>query len=461
MNYNEAVEFLLALPDMERNSRGPQARTMSLEAMKALLLQIGSPEKNRKTVHVTGSKGKGSSSALIASALSSRGTTLTYSSPHLHSYLERICLGLQPVSQADFVSALGSVKAQILELHNSELGPISTFGAMTALFFKLAEMKNALWQVVEVGMGGAFDATNVFDATDLVVITAISLEHTSILGSTIAEIARNKSGLIKPGSTVILAAQKDASVKEIVASVCQEKGAKLVDVADSYHIETQSHTADRQTFQVRHNGILREFSLSLLGEHQLQNATTAIAAIDALGKSGKIDICASLLRDSLERVFVPGRLELTRMSPPVVLDGAHNGDSAAALVQALERHFPDFFQEKPVFILGTNSDKDIEAILDALRPAVGTLIASRSSSDKAMPPEKIMEQALKKQIKVELAPDINHALARANELAQKERAICVTGSLYLVAEAREVLMGKNLSWSLEKLRPEPTVSRFV
>jgi dihydrofolate synthase/folylpolyglutamate synthase len=188
MNYSESVEYLLALPDMERFSTGSSARSMTLAAMLSLLGVLGNPEMNRKTVHVTGSKGKGSTSAMLASLLSRVAPTSLYSSPHLHSYCERICFDLMPCSEELFAAGVSEIAPAVTAVHQGEEGPISTFGAMTALFFHLGKLRQMVWQVVEVGMGGTFDATNVFAQKELVVITPISLEHTKILGNTTLEI---------------------------------------------------------------------------------------------------------------------------------------------------------------------------------------------------------------------------------------------------------------------------------
>ena len=459
MNYSESVDFLLSLPDMERASRGPLARTMSLDAMRSLLSHLGDPQKGRKTVHVTGSKGKGSTSAMIASVLDLIQPTMIYTSPHLHSYLERICVGLQSISESDFSAALSAIREKILEEHHSELGPISTFGAMTALFFELCSRHQAQWQVVEVGMGGLYDASNVFENTDLVVITAISLEHTNILGASIEEIARNKAGIIKSGSSVILASQSDPSVSPLIREICLERGAKLIDVATEYQLISESHDQNGQYFELRKDGKLRQFHLKMLGEHQIQNAITAVAAADEINARG-VHVEEATLCRALERVCVPGRLELLQEAPPVVIDGAHNGDSARALVKAVSRHFSS---EKCIYVLGVNSDKDISSMIEAFRASAKLIIATRSASDKAMSPEQIAELSQQAGIPTEISSSCEEAIeialryagAPKSEVAANKELICITGSLYLIAEAREFLAASNLRWSLgENLAPD-------
>jgi dihydrofolate synthase/folylpolyglutamate synthase len=456
MNYIDAVNFLLCLPDMERRSRGPQARTMSLETMKLLLADLNFPQRGRRTVHVTGSKGKGSTSAFVASALAMNHSTLLYTSPHLHSYRERICEDLHPIAESDFANGVERIMPTVIGVHDGDYGPVSTFGAMTSLFFELCRQKQIEWQVVEVGLGGLLDATNVFDQTDLVVITAISLEHTSILGNTAAEIAANKGAIIKPGSIVVLAEQNDPQVLPVIKDICVQQGARLIDVEAEYQIKSSKVTNQGQSFELHSKKLgMRSFKLQMLGEHQLRNATTAIAAIDAL-LEGEASLVARELSVAVERVFVPGRMEIVERAPYVILDGAHNGDSASALVEALGRHVPASTAKGAsakngyVFVLGVNSDKDIKSILEALAPVSVAIVACCSASEKAMPLEKISEVADSLGVKnFDTRSNCSDALRRARELADGKQSICVTGSLYLVAEARELLLGPKPSWSLE------------
>ena len=431
---------------MERSSHGARARTMSLETMRYLLGELGHPELGRHTVHTTGSKGKGSTSAFIASALSSQFSTSLYSSPHLHSYRERICIDLEPVSEAEFARALSAISELVEKTHRGLDGPVSTFGAMTSLYFWLNRAHQIQWQVVEVGMGGTHDATNVIDEKDLVVISAISLEHTNILGKTTGEIALNKAGIIRPGSKVVLAPQKDPAVVSVIREVCQRLGAAFVDVGAEYELIHGDKDVDWQEFSVnckKHGR--RSFRTQMLGLHQMDNAASAIAAIDALNESREI-ISSSQLIQSIGQVFVPGRLEKISKEPEIIIDGAHNGESAAALVEGLKHHFD---RSSAVFVLGVNSDKNIAQILQAIKPHCKMLIASCSQSEKAMNPKLILEAAISQGIKVELSGSSAEAMERAIELSDGE-LICATGSLYLIAEVRERFSKDGLAWSLRK-----------
>lgn len=450
MNYEEAIEFLLELPDMERISHGSKARTMSLEAMRSMLQRLDNPHLGRKTVHITGSKGKGSTSAMIAAMLQSGSSTSLYGSPHLHSYRERMCLNLKPVSKEDFASGLSSISETVRAVHEGELGPASTFGAMTSLFFFLSRKHRVRWQVVEVGMGGRNDASNVFDSKELVVISAVSLEHTNVLGKTTLEIAENKAGIIRPGASVVLAPQNDPQVSQLIKRVCKEQGCRFLDVGSEYTLEAGKYDKSGQSFRFSVNATsslsklpCRELRIRMLGRHQLDNALTAMAAMDLLVERGE-ELAARDLEEAIGSVSVPGRMELIHESPSVLIDGAHNGESMQALVSGIRRHFG---VNSAIFVLAVNSDKNIKQILEALKPFCSKLIATRSASQKAMDPALILAEAKNLGIECQLSEKSDFAIEQAIAAAGKDRFICATGSLYLVAEIREYFLGKNPPWS--------------
>lgn len=436
MNFQEAIDFTLALPDMERHDTGSGAVAMSLNAMKALLHQLGNPHLSVKTIHVTGSKGKGSVSNLIAAILTESGfQTALYTSPHLQSFRERICLNLCPVSEEDWAAEISAMEHIIAQLHGSELGPISTFGVLTALFFQLSKRFAVDWQVVEVGMGGENDATNVFESTEIAVITAISLEHTAILGSTREEIARQKAGIIKPGTRLILARQKDRKVVSLLKAICEERGASFLYLPDWYQVTGIAYDAKGQKFQTESPYGTRSFSLSLLGQHQIENALCALAVADCVRDHYSF-LPEEALQTALAQTQIAGRLERLVDEPLTIVDGAHNGDSAEALVQALSRHFNC---GRCIFILAVNKDKNLAEILSALAPTAALVIATRSDNKRSMPVENIVEAAKEIGLPVEAAPNCAAALELAKQRAAQFDAVVVTGSLYLVAEARSII----------------------
>ncbi len=460
MNYSEAIQLLLALPDLERKNSGPLAKSMSLESMKELLSSLQDPHLNRRTIHVTGSKGKGSTSAFIAGFLHAAGfSTALYTSPHLHDFTERICFNLAPVERSTFATAVEAIAWHLEKSHSGGPGPISTFGAMTALFFWLAKNVNVDWQIVEVGMGGAFDATNVFARKDVAVITAISLEHTAALGQTAAAIAQNKAGIITEGTTVVLAPQVDPAVVAVIEDRCKSTNSSLVDVSKMYRIEDlgpiieqeleSASSAGFQRCTINGQSKTRTLQMRMSGRHQQSNLATAVAVIDALSRQGET-ITDRCLIEGARHVFVPGRIERLLTAPQLVVDGAHNEESARVLADALRRHFRF---DRCILVLGVNADKNISEIIQALHPVSDILIATKSSSEKAMSPETIAEVASKHGCQCRIQPDTPSALKNALAEAGPYDLICVTGSLYLVGEARE-FCGFSSPASLWQVAPE-------
>jgi len=433
MNYAQALEFILSLPDMERFDSGPGSRVMSLETMRSLLGRLHDPHRGRKTVHITGSKGKGSTSSFIASILSQAGVaTGLYTSPHLGCYRERIAVNLRALSEEQFARGLETVRPAIEAEHAGGSGPVSTFGAMNALFFHSAREHKADFQVVEVGLGGTYDGTNVFDLKEVAVVTAISLEHTAILGDSPAKIAANKAGIIVPGCLTVLARQRDPSVKAVIAERCAQVGSELVDVAQLYSWALLDHDRSGQTFVLRGPHGEQVLSLSMLGAHQLDNAVTAVAVVEALNKR-QLPVTSEQIKRGLATVRLPGRLELISMVPPVVVDGAHNGESMENLCRALRLHFP---AERYMFVLGVNADKDLGGMLNHLSGMGRTIVCTRSGSARALDPGQIAGEARKVGLETIVSESVAEAVDQALRLRSADEVICVTGSLHVAAEAR-------------------------
>lgn len=434
MNFQEAIEFALALPDMERFNSGSGARSMPLSTMRSILSRLGEPQYGRGTIHVTGSKGKGSTSTFINSILHASGyQTALYTSPHLEGYRERISFNLENISEADFAEGMSAVSSVVEEEHAVN-GPVSTFGAFTAMFFEMVRRRGIQWQVVEVGMGGTHDATNVFERKDVAVITAISLEHTAILGKTPEEIAEQKSGIITPGCSAVVALQRHAGVAAVIAERCRQVGAQLIDVSKEYRTELLECTEAGQRFTVTSPHHAYELFTVMRGRHQLDNATAAIAAAEqALGAAIPDQVSAQAMRTAV----LPGRLEVVGRSPLTVIDGAHNPDSARVLSQALADHFP---QRRVILILGMNSDKDVSGFIKALHPAPLKIIATASNNLKAMAPYDVCQAALAIGLSATASQTVEEAVHRAAQEASADSIICIAGSLYVAGEARTLLL---------------------
>ena len=444
MEYPEAVGYLLSLSDMERGYQASANPTMSVASMRSLLARLNDPHLGRPTVHITGSKGKGTTSAMVAGILREAGySTALYTSPHLHSFTERIAIGGEPVSPEEFAAGLSAILPAVEAERESVHGDVSTFGVLTALFFWLvrAQLPPVDWQVVEVGLGGTFDATNVFEATDVAVITPISLEHTQILGSTTVEIARDKAGIIKPGTTAVVARQRDPAVLDVIRERCAEVGAELVDAGALYDVEvTEMHPWGQRLAVRRPGGEVLELRTPMLGRHQAENAMTAVAVADAIRARG-FELDDRAIAEGLARVRVPGRLEVMGQKPLIVADGAHNGESAAALARALREYFT---WKRCFLVLGVTRDKDLRAMGFELAKLAELIVCVGFRNPRSLDPYEMIQQigflgpaAVAEET---VAAGLETALAHANP----DDLVCVTGSLYVVAEAREAILGESV-----------------
>lgn len=440
VNYADAVEYLRSFNDLERGVQFSANPVMSLASMRSLLARLNDPHLGRATVHVTGSKGKGSTAAMIAGILREAGrTTAVYSSPHLHSFTERITIDGVRVSREEFAAGFGAIRPALDAERDSGMhGELSTFGVLTALFFWLvrAQARRVEWQVVEVGLGGTFDATNVFEASELAVITPISLEHTAILGDTTAKIATDKAGIVKPGATCVLAPQRDPDVLDVVRQRCEEAGAQLVEVGVTCSTELLEQHPWGQAFVLIHDGEVRRLRAQMLGRHQLDNAATAVMAALALRERG-VELPESAIADGIARTRLPGRMEVMGQRPLIVADGAHNGESAAALAATLR----DAFEWRRCFlVLGTAKDKDLAAIAGQLARMAELIVCCGYASPRAMDPEMMVQEVGALGPAAVAEPTVAAAIETALSHAHAEDLVCITGSLYVVAEARRHLL---------------------
>jgi dihydrofolate synthase/folylpolyglutamate synthase len=443
VDYGDAIEYLLSFTDLERGVQKSASPTQSLASVRSLLSRLNSPQSGRHTVHVTGSKGKGTTAAMIAGILerAERRVTL-YSSPHLHAYTERIAINGDHVSTEEFAAAHTGVQPAIEAERNSVHGDVSTFGILTALFFWLtrAQVPRIEWQVVEVGLGGTWDATNVFDSPDIAVITPISLEHTAILGSTTTEIATDKAGIIKAGCVCVLAPQRDPAVVEVIRARCAEVGAQLVNVAESYTIEPLEHFIYGQSFRVSGPNGEHLLRTPMLGRHQLDNAATAVAVAEAIRSRGH-ELPDRAIADGIAFTRLPGRMEVMGQKPLIVGDGAHNGESAGVLADALKQYFE---WKRCFFVLGTMRDKDVRSIGFKLAKLADLIVCTRFQSPRAMDPFVMIQEVGFLGPAAVAEESVSDALDTALSHATERDLVCVTGSLYVVAEARERILGESV-----------------
>ncbi len=436
MQYREALEYLLSFADFERSGRF--ISRPDLAPVRALLRHLGEPQNGRLTVHVAGSKGKGSTAVMIASVLRECGLRVgLFTSPHLHSFRERIAVDGEAIAAEAFcrhVEALRPVVGQVRQQF-PEREPV-TFDLLTATAFLAFREAEVAVQVLETGLGGRLDSTNVLEQKEVCVITPISLEHTAILGDTVAQIAEDKAGVIAPGATVIMGLQRE-SAAAVVRRACADRGAELVEVAGTCNLSRRGHTWEGQDFRLRTRGGTYDLHLPLLGLHQLENAASAVSAVEAMRGHG-VSVSEEEIRRGLARVRWPCRLEIVRRRPLVMVDGAHNAEAAHRLRETLTQ---DLLLSRAIVVVGASSDKDVGAVAAELEPLAKSVIATSARHPRASPAQDVASAFLERGICTTVAETVPQAVDAALASAEPDDAICVLGSLFVAAEARAHLLG--------------------
>ncbi len=436
MNYRQAIDYLLSFADFERSGRF-QDRP-DLQPVLSLLHRLGDPHQGRRTVHIAGSKGKGSVAALLESILRAAGaSTGLFTSPHLHSYAERIRIDGEPIAEDEW-ARLTQVLRDAVQAETSAPGrrPVA-FDLLTALAFLAFRERGVGCQVLEVGLGGRVDSTNVLEAKDVCAVTAIGLEHTEVLGDTVEEIAAEKAGIIVPGATVVIAPQHHPAALEVIRRVADDAGCPTVHVAEAYSWRRGSHDLGGQAFRLDGPRGALQLRIPLLGEHQLENAATAVACADVLAQRG-LAIPDEAIEKGLASVSWPGRMEILSRKPLIVADGAHSRDSARRLRESLT----DYLCCRSAFlIVGMSAGKDVTGVAQELAPIARGVIAVRSAHPRAMPPQQVAAAFVDAGVEAETGDKVAETLDKPLAAAEDEEVICLTGSLFVAAEARAHLRG--------------------
>ncbi|MFC1901751.1 bifunctional folylpolyglutamate synthase/dihydrofolate synthase [Chloroflexota bacterium] len=431
MNYQEALDYILKFADYERLPRS--GVVWDLARVERLLEKLGNPQAAARTVHVAGTKGKGSTAAMIASILKQAGYRVgLYTSPHLLSFTERIRADGQPVAEADWARLTGALRPEVEAVNETGgLGELTTFEILTALAFSYFREVGADYQVLETGLGGRLDATNVVKP-DVCVITSISYDHTDVLGDTLAQIAGEKAGIIKPGCAVVCSPQFPEAM-EVIEKTCRERGVRLVRVGSEVTWQPGDFDAEGQSFHLK--GMEREYDLrlSLLGAHQMENAATAVAAVEALAGRGA-QISPRHIADGLAQVRWPGRLQVLRRQPWVIVDSAHNAYSVKRLGEALRQYFQF---DRIILVLGVSLDKDITGIVAEAAALTGDVILASSRHPRAVAPDKLIDEFARRGVTPRTAESVAAAMKLALETANPGDLICAAGSVFVVAEVLE------------------------
>ncbi|WP_319575693.1 folylpolyglutamate synthase/dihydrofolate synthase family protein [uncultured Desulfobacter sp.] len=409
---------------------------LELDTISNILSHLNTPQNNYNMVHVAGTNGKGSTATCIASILRAAGfKTGIYTSPHLVRFNERICVNGQQISDADVISAYEAVNVADNRLSQGSRRA-TFFEIVTAMAFYHFAKEKAEWAVIETGMGGRFDATNII-TPKVGVITNLSIEHTDYLGHTIRDLAREKGGIIKPGVPAVTAVSQPSGIDKLT-KVAKDRGSALYRFKNDFSIRKNP---GRSTYNYK--GIYQNFkdlTKPLPGEHQRENLSLALAAVELIFKQNqgidpRYNLSRELVHKGLAHVKWPGRLEKIMDHPLVILDGAHNLKASVLLGKYLNQTLGD---KKLTLVIGILDDKPYEAMLAQLLPMAQRVIVTKAKINRSIDPA-VLTAAVKKSFKGELQviEDVKDAVSYAISTSRNKDAICIAGSLYVVGEAKE------------------------
>src|SRR5215216_701488 len=387
--YNKALDYLYSFVDYSLKHISELAKAeFNLDRMFALMEELGNPQAKYPIIHVAGTKGKGSVSALCASALQAAGyKTGLYTSPHLWGYVERIQINGEPISHQQMINLVEEIKPAV-----AKIPKLTTFEITTALGFLAFAKNNVNAAVIEVGLGGRLDATNIV-TPGVSVITSLSYDHMAVLGNTLAEIAGEKAGIIKEAVPVVSAPQTEEALK-VLERIAKEKSCPFILVGKDVKFERLASSLDGQELTVSHQQPVVSLRIPLLGRHQVENAAIAYTAL----KTSGISISDEAIQEGFAQVKWPARFDLLRREPPVIIDSAHNRDSARRLRETLDEYFPEI---PVILIFCALEDKDIDGMLEELKPRLESVVATRADHPRAPSAEWTAEQVQKVGITVE------------------------------------------------------------
>lgn len=423
--YNKALDYLYSFVDYSLKHSSELAKAeFNLDRMFALMEELDNPQNTYPIIHVAGTKGKGSVSALCASALQAGGYKVgLYTSPHLLDYCERIQVDGEPIPHELMVELVEEIEPAV-----ARVPFLTTFEITTALGFLAFARQGCTAAVVEVGLGGRLDATNIVTPR-VSVITSLSYDHMAVLGDTLAKIAGEKAGIIKPGVPVVSSPQKDEAL-EVLERAAKLKGCEFTLVGKDVSFEKIETSLEGQLLRVK-DEVRRstlDLRLPLLGDHQLENAAVAYTAL----KASRLEISDESIQKGFSQVKWRARFEIVRRDPPVILDSAHNQDSFVKLRETLDEYFPG----KAVYLIfGASEDKNIPGMFAEMKPKIRRLIVTRADHPRALEVETIIEFADQAGVESEAVSPVEAALARALELSKNDGSIVLSaGSMFVTAE---------------------------
>lgn len=421
MNYNEALDYIHGT--LKFGSK------LGLHNIAALLELMGNPHKKLKYVHVGGTNGKGSTVAFISSILMSSGYKVgTFISPYIQRFTERITVNGKEISEVALARITAFVKEKIEIMLAKGYNHPTEFEIVTAIGFQYYYECNCDIVVLEVGLGGRFDSTNVIDTPLAAVITTISYDHMNILGDTLPKIAFEKAGIIKEMGDVIVYPQV-LEVQQVFDEACSEKGCRLYK-AEIDKVELLDFAVEGQTFNYKE---YKDLQIGLIGEHQVRNAAVALKVTEVLNNKG-FSISEEAIRIGLKNARWPGRLEVVSKQPLFMIDGAHNAEGARVMADALQKYFP---HRRKIFIIGVLRDKNIDSILEAVAPIAHQFITVTPNSERALSAINLSKIILNYCNNVLTSDKIVSGIKAALKNSSNDDIICAFGSLYYIGEIRE------------------------
>jgi len=429
--YNKALDYLYSFVDYSLKHTDELVKAeFNLDRMFALMDMLGNPQDAYPIIHVAGTKGKGSVAALCASALHAAGYRAgLYISPHLQDFCERIQVNDKPISHGELAALVGEIKPAV-----AKIPFITTFELTTALGFLYFARRGVDAAVIEVGLGGRLDATNII-MPRVSVITSLSYDHMAVLGNTLAQIAGEKAGIIKEGVPVVSSPQKEEALA-VIQKVAAERNCPLTLVGRDVLFNAGEHSLDGQSLAINNlrSAISNQKSvilrIPLLGAFQVVNAATAYAVLKASG----LNVPEAAIRKGFAEVKWPARFEVLRREPPVVLDSAHNVDSAQKLRQALDDYFPG---RPAILIFGASEDKNVAGMFAEWKSRLSRILVTKADHPRALEPEQLLGLAQQAGVPAEAVTPVESALARALELSVKDGSIVLSaGSMFVTAEVR-------------------------
>ncbi len=426
-NYDQAIEWLYDLHLF--------GIKFGLKKIEKLLEYLDNPQNKLKIIHVGGTNGKGSVCAILGSILINAGFKVgVNTSPHLSEFTERIQINGEQISK-DKVVKYANLLEEIRERINSETkyGYATYFEVVTAMALKYFADNNVDYVILEVGLGGTYDATNIVTPV-ITVLTSIALDHTEHLGNTLTSIAENKAGIIKTNSPV-LTSNTSPEVLDVIIKTCKSQKSECYQIGKD--ISTKLLESNLNGVKFNYSGLNFDFSelhVPLLGVHQMENASLAVGVLDILRTQKEVNISEQTIRDGLEKTYWPGRLEIIQKSPLVLLDGAHNPAGAKALRESLKS-----FEYKDLYLVfGCSEEKNIKNLVSELIPLAKKIFITQANIRRAATPDLILKQIEDYNLEKAVVLPVKSAVNIAQEQADNDDLICICGSLFIVGEAREL-----------------------